>query len=206
MIFSLPYLLGQIPTSLRDPRGFALQLIALDMPRSARWQLLFVSAVIGVALTTLNVYRASQSGTSATDPLQMSIEDMILNRPFIHVLLQFSLLVITVFLIYWVGRMARGIGDLPPAILLVAWVEFVLAAIRGVQAVVFFVSPPLAVMVGVFGLGIMFWLLSNFIAELLGFASPFWVLLGILATAIGVMVGVIFLLVLIGLTSGATDV
>ena len=78
-----------------------------------------------------------------------------------------------------------------------------MAAARGLQAIVFFLSPPLAVFVGVFGFILMFWLMSNFVAELHGFASPFWVLLGILATMIGLVAGVSILLAFIGLSSGA---
>jgi len=193
----------QVPFSLRDPRKFARILMMVEMPRSARWQLLGLAVVIGVALTQLNVFLASTDLRGPVDPIQQTVETLILERPIVHAMLQFSILVITVFMMFWVGRMARGIGGFGPAILMVGWIEFVLVVLRCVQAVIWLISPPLAAILGVVSIVLFFWLLSNFTAELHGFASPFWVFLGILGTLVGILVGMSSLMALVGVTSGA---
>jgi hypothetical protein len=116
--------------------------------------------------------------------------------------MQFSVLTIAIFLIHWVGQAAGGQGSFEAAILAVAWIELLMSALRIAQAVIWLASPGLAALVGVLMMVAFLWLLTQFVTELHGFASPLWVLLGILGVALGVLFGLSMILGLLGLSAG----
>jgi hypothetical protein len=195
-------LIPMLVMSLRDPRGFMLGLSTSDMPRQARWELLVLMVILGTVLTQLNVFLAVMGSDAARDPMQAIVEKLILERPLIHALMQFSVLTIAIFLIHWVGQAAGGQGSFEAAILAVAWIELLMSALRIAQAVIWLASPGLAALVGVLMMVAFLWLLTQFVTELHGFASPLWVLLGILGVALGVLFGLSMILGLLGLSAG----
>lgn len=202
MTLSIPMLVPQVIASLRDPRGFTRVLMASTMPRQARWELLVLLVILGTALTQLNVYLALRSSGATNDPMQAIVESVILERPIIHAIMQFSVMTIAVFMIFWVGRAAGGTGSLETSILAVAWIELVLTAIRVAQAIVWLASPALAALFGMLSFVAFFWLLTHFVAELHGFQSPLWVLLSILGVMLGMLFGLSIILGMLGLTIG----
>jgi hypothetical protein len=204
MMLSLSSLPGQVVASLRDPRGFARRLVESQLPRQARWDLLALCVIAGTILTQLNVYLAILGAppSAAEDSMQMVMERLILQRPIIHALLQFGVLFVTVYMIYYVGRAAGGRGSFEASILLVAWIELTMATLRVGQALVWLVSPALAAFVGVLTLIAFLWLLTQFVTELHGFQSPYWVFLGILGTGFAVLFGLTMILGLLGLSLG----
>jgi hypothetical protein len=115
--------------------------------------------------------------------------------------IQLLLLVVMVFAIFWIGRSMGGTGSFEETILLVAWLQFIMVCIQGVQAVSLIVLPSLVgSLIGVAGLVIFMWLLTNFIAVLHGFSSLFQVFVMILVAAFGIAFGLSIILTLIGVT------
>jgi len=156
--------------SLRDPQGAARRLIALDPPMEARWLALLLVSVLAVLETRLAL-------------LGMSADDYggvfgIVANPWLGVPAQaLSLLTIAVA-ITWMGRLFGGRGTFPDALLLVAWLEFLLTLAQAVQMVVMIALPPLGALVALGVMGAFLWLMAQFIATLHGFRSLLKVFLG----------------------------
>ncbi len=156
--------------SLRDPQGAARRLIALDPPMEARWLALLLVSVLAVLETRLAL-------------LGMSADDYggvfgIVANPWLGVPAQaLSLLTIAVA-IAWMGRLFGGRGTFPDALLLVAWLEFLLTLAQAVQMVVMIALPPLGALVALGVMGAFLWLMAQFIATLHGFRSLLKVFLG----------------------------
>ncbi len=156
--------------SLRDPQGAARRLIALDPPMEARWLALLLVSVLAVLETRLAL-------------LGMSADDYggvfgIVANPWLGVPAQaLSLLTIAVA-IAWMGRLFGGRGTFPDALLLVAWLEFLLTLAQAVQMVVMIALPPLGALVALGVMGAFLWLMAQFIAALHGFRSLLKVFLG----------------------------
>lgn len=156
--------------SLRDPQGAARRLIALDPPMEARWLALLLVSVLAVLETRLAL-------------LGMSADDYggvfgIVANPWLGVPAQaLSLLTIAVA-ITWMGRLFGGRGTFSDALLLVAWLEFLLTLAQAVQMVVMIALPPLGALVALGVMGAFLWLMAQFIATLHGFRSLLKVFLG----------------------------
>jgi hypothetical protein len=83
-----------------------------------------------------------------------------------------------------VGRWRGGLGRLEDAVILVAWLQFVLLVVQVAQLVAYVVLPPVGDVLGFVGLVLFFWLMTSFVVELHAFTSPGRVFFGILATII----------------------
>ena len=77
-----------------------------------------------------------------------------------------------------IGRRAGGSGTFPDALLLLAWLQFVMIAVQIAQLVVLLVVPPLFGLVTMASLAIFMWLLVNFTMALHGFTSALKVAVG----------------------------
>lgn len=201
MNLSLPFLVPHILTSLRDPRRFARDLFAMNLPREVCWRLLMLVSLLGVFVNhfgTLLTIDLDATPRDAMSAVVLMNAQMIVSNPFVHATTVLSLLVIVVYVTYWAGRWPGGTGAFPDAILTVAWVSFVWTALAALQLVIWIVSAQLAGLASLAIFILCLWLLTNFVAELHGFQSLVLVLAGIIASFIGVVIGLSFLFTLIG--------
>lgn len=164
--------------TLRDPRATARRLMQMGVPMEARWTALVLMAVGSALLTHLGM------------GMMLASEDMgstiALPSPLATAVTQFGVLVTTSAVAALVGRWAGGTGRFADAVLLMAWLQFVLLAVQVVQMVLLMATPPLGAMVGYLALGLFFWLLTAFVAELHGFRSLGMTFLGVIVTVLGV--------------------
>lgn len=163
MTLSLQTLLPMVWRTITNPREGAEEVLALGVPRQALWTILLLVLVLSIILgqiTTLLV--ATAAGVTVQGPLA---------NPMITGVLQFALLVVTIYAIHFIGRSMGGKGSIDEAILLVAWLQFVMVCIQVVQTALMLILPPLASIVGIVGLVLFMWLLTNFIAVIHGFRS-----------------------------------
>ena len=58
-----------------------------------------------------------------------------------------------------------------PTVLLIAWLQFIMVCIQVVQTALMLIVPPFASLLGIAGLVLFMWLLTNFIAVIHGFRS-----------------------------------
>lgn len=164
-------LLGLLRESLRTPRAVARQLMALGLPAPARWTALALTAVLSAILAhmTFSLLAITAGPDAAAIPAPLTTAAM-----------QGVVLVLTVIGVQLIGRKLGGTGDLLDAVLLIAWLQFILICVQAVQLVAILIVPPLSGMLSVVGLGLFLWLLASFVAEMHGFRSTGRTLVGIL--------------------------
>ncbi|GGD31822.1 YIP1 family protein [Sinisalibacter lacisalsi] len=183
------YLFGMALQTVPEPRKVARDVQNLDLSRAVLWQIL---ALILVVTTILGVIA---SVLFPTDPEAFG---GLFANPLVTGIAQASISVLTVFGIYWVGRMAGGTGSFDQAMLTVIWLHFVLLNIEIGILVLGLFAPGLAMLLWVIGLVLTFWILSHFIAEMHGFNNAGMVFVGILLTMFAAMVVFSIVLAIIG--------
>lgn len=178
MAIDLISLLMAARATAAQPREGARSLIEMDLPAPVGWLGLVLMAVASAALSAVTFVVSGPGG----DPnLDQALTDLFAN-PIQLAIFQAAALVIGAMLIQGVGRMFGGQGRFSDAVVLVAWLEFILLLLQFAQLVVLLISTPLAAALGMFGLVLFLWLLTNFIAELHGFKSllaVFFVIIGV---------------------------
>ena len=186
MEFSLPVLVSLLRETLTAPRTVARQLMALGLPMSARWMALALIAALSALLGHLTL--AIMTGGMAN----------LLTGPVTFAVFQYGVLVVTAVLIHQIGAWRGGTGGFADALLLVIWLQFVLLCLQLGQLVAALVLPPLSDIIGILGIGLFFWLLTNFVAELHGFRALGRVFVGIIlsfvvvATVLALVFGGLF--------------
>lgn len=163
--------------TLRDPRSAARQILLMGVPLQARWMALVLMAVGSALLTHIGM------------AMMMSADEMgaafAMPSPVATAMTQLMVLVLSAALATTVGRWRGGTGRFADALLLIVWLQFVLLALQVLQMVLLLLLPPLGMFVGYASVGIFFWLLTCFVAELHGFRSLGLTFLGVILTVIG---------------------
>ncbi|KMW56886.1 hypothetical protein AIOL_001843 [Candidatus Rhodobacter oscarellae] len=194
-------LLGQVNEGLRDPRGTMRWLASLDLSRGGQWQVLLLSALIAALANHVGLLMTVDFSITPRDPIEELVlqnATMMARQPFVHAIVFASMLVISVFMLYWVSRMCGGTGGFGAGILLIAYVNFIHTVLFLGQLAIFVLSPPLASLAGIAVLVLTFWVFTSAISELHGFRSLFRIFVMILMTAFGCLFGLIFLLTIVG--------
>ncbi|MBJ3763013.1 YIP1 family protein [Maribius pontilimi] len=192
-LLSIPNLAGLVRDTLRAPRPTFARLMALKIDRVTLWQTLLLVVVLSIFVGEVsNLVLVAMLPADGARPLLLT--------PLTLGLIQMAILVVSVFLIDWIGRSFGGKGRFPDAILAVAWVQFIMMCLQILQFVAMLLVPPLAGLILLAGMVLFFWLLTNFIAELHGFDNLGKVFGMIVMVLIGVALGLSFLLTLVGVT------
>ncbi len=160
--------------SVQSPRAGARYLLDLNLPLNARWLMFWLVATAAAVLThvgfsLLPVESTQFMAAAMTSPIRTAA-------------LQAGFLLLTVLGVYHVGRSRGGKGNFADALLLVSWLQVILLGLQVAQIAALLVLPPVAEIIGVVGLVLSFWLLTQFIMELHGFTSAARVFLGIIVT------------------------
>jgi hypothetical protein len=177
--------------TISNPRAAAARLKALDLPVQTGWTAMLLVSVASAFLGFIGFMASPAQG----DPGVAAM----FGSPLRTALIQFSVLALTGFLAYWVGRRFGGTGTPAQALVLVAWVQVPPIALQIVQLVVMVLAPGLAPLVGIVGFALYAVLLTLFVAELHGFRSGVAVFFGILVVGFLVALVAAFLFaILIG--------
>lgn len=192
MTLDLPTLLRLAWDSVRAPREGARAIMQTAIPRSARWEALLLVVVVSVILGQISTYLMHGAPGPVFAPF--------LANPVMSGIVQMSLTVIMVFAVYWIGAAMGGNGDFGDAILLIAWMQFIMICLQVIQFAAMILLPPLASLIGIAGFVLFFWLLTNFVAELHGFASLGKVFLMVIVSMLGAAFALSVLLSIIGVT------
>lgn len=174
MDLTLANILDLVRFTLQNPREGARAVMGLGLPVGARWWALLLMAVASTLLThvSLAMLPAEQRAMLAG----------VIDSPLRTAVLQAVVMVGIVLATYWIGRMRGGSGSLPDAVIVIAWLQFILLCLQGVQVAAQVLLPVLADIIGIVGLVAFLWLLTNFVAELHGFRSFWLVLVGVVAS------------------------
>lgn len=163
--------------TLRDPRQAVSDLLAEAVPLQARVLGLFLVSVLAAALSSIQIGVQAVS----VDPLIVALTA----NPLRAAVLQSVSLGLTVLMIHGIGRAFGGRGNLPDALLIVVWLQFLMLGAQLLQLVTELLSPALAGVVALLSLGLFLWLMTSFIAALHGFRSLGLVFIGLIASALG---------------------
>lgn len=175
--------------SLEDPRAGIRQLLALGIPLPARTVGLLLMAVASALLMHLGFIIFPVTD----DPLAAYL----MQSPLRTAVMQWVVLSVSVILIFRIGRAAGGRGNLPDTLLTMVWLQVIMLGVQVLQLLLLILLPPLAGILSLAGIVLFLWLMTNFIAELHGFASRLAVLAGILVTSFAVAMVLVFLLLMI---------
>jgi uncharacterized PurR-regulated membrane protein YhhQ (DUF165 family) len=162
--------------TLRAPRAGAAHLLRLNFAPMVGWMALLLMAISSTILTHLSLGALPSEAQEAWTGL--------FGGPVRTAMLQWVVLLVTVHTIHKLGVWRGGRGDLTGAVVLVAWLQFILLLLQVGQLLAEVILPPLAGILGTVGLVAFFWLLTNFIAELHGFKSLALVFLAVIVTSI----------------------
>lgn len=125
----------------------------------------------------------------------------LVRNPLLLAIVDYMVLLITVVLVHVIGRMFSGRGRFEEAVMLVAWLQFVMICFQIAIAFVSWVLPPLANPSAFAANLFAVWLLARFVAVLHGFRSHWGVLGGIVLAALVVAFIMGLLLGLLGLSN-----
>lgn len=191
MAIDLPHLLMAARDTVQMPRAGARALINMNLPVNVGWLGVILMAVASAALSAVTFVLSPPSSDPA---MEQALTGMFAN-PIQLAVFQTVALIIGAMLIYRVGRMFGGAGRFADALVLIGWLEFVLLLLQAVQLALLLISTPLAAALGMFGLVLFLWLLTNFIAELHGFRSLLAVFFAIIGTTLVVSFAAAILIV-----------
>jgi len=189
----LPRRLGaMIWQSAVDPAQVGRFLVGLNLPRSILWQALVLVTVLSVLLVALT-QGAVPEGPAAPGgggPLVLS--------PFTYAVILGSSLVLLVFALHFTGAGLGGTGEFGGALTLIVWLEVLAMVFRVIVAGVALILPALSGIASAIGLGLLVWVLINFINVLHGFESLWKSAFTLLVALVGISIGVTVFLTLIG--------
>jgi len=163
MEFSLKSLLSLARETVIAPRQGARAVINLGLSASFGWLALLLMAVASALFTHLTL--------ALLPPAEVQMLGSAISSPFRTALMQWGVMLLSVQAIYHIGRWRGGTGQLRDAVMLMAWLQFILLCLQVLQLVAQVLLPPVSELLGLIGLALFFWLMTNFIAEMHGFRS-----------------------------------
>lgn len=182
-------LLTMVRDTIRAPREGALAIMRIGFSPAVGWMALMLMAVASTLLTHLSFAMMPAEAREFWAAAMSS--------PVRTAIMQWVVLLISVHAIHKIGRWRGGMGSLDQTVLLVAWLQFILLCVQIVQLVVQTLVPPMADLIGLLGLVLFFWLLTNFVATLHGFRSLALTFVGILITIFAVAMILAFIFALL---------
>ncbi len=191
MNFDVKGLVSAAVDTVRDPREGARRVMAVQIPRRSRWEAVLLVVVLSVLLSELTLLLGSASGG-------MMMGGGLLHNPLAMGALQLAVLMVLIWGMYVLGRLAGGTGSLDDAIMLVVWLQAIMLGLQVVQLAAMLLLPPLASLIGLGGILLFFYLLTMFTTELHGFNSPGAVFIAILGAMVGFIMVLSFILALFG--------
>lgn len=179
--------------TVKDPRGAAEWVVAQNVERSVLWMAL-------VLATALNALLFGVSNFLFPTNMDMPLVGLFSN-PLLYAMAQGGGLVITVFVLTWVGGMMGGRGSLGDVLIVLTWLQFMRVAAQALVIGVGVILPALGGLLSLAILVLSIWILLNFINVAHGFGSLGKAFLVLFLSALGVSFGISILLTLIGVSA-----
>lgn len=193
MTWTVGNILGLVGLTLRDPREGASTILSFAPHPTVIWQMLLLIVIVSIILGEIAAALILGSGRGVAEtPLSLS--------PFSAVFVHGGALVLVVVAIHWVGRVLGGTGSFQESLLLMTWMQFIFVVLQVAQTIALLVIPIVAELIGIGALLMFFWLLTNFIAVVHGFRSLGMVFVGMILSAIGIVLGLSILLAVLGVS------
>lgn len=171
--------------TLTAPRATAARIMAMNPPDDARWLGFVIVVVLSVLVGQVSILVLGEGGFGGSMIFMAVFQTMILLG--------------LVVAVQGIGRLAGGKGTFPDALLLLAWLQFVMIAVQILQLVAMVLVPLLFGFATMLALAVFMWLLVNFTMALHGFTSAVKVVVGTVFSFFGLAVVLAIVLSVLGL-------
>ena len=194
MGMSVGSLQALVVETLTSPDTAARRLFALPLSFGEAWQAMALSCLLSALSTQIVLLLAP--------PEEAAFLSALIGGPVKLTVVLAVGSVCMALAIHWIGRGFGGSGTLRGSALLITWIQILMLILQVVQVVFGLILPVLAAAVGLFGLVLVYFLLTRFILVLHGFQSGFKVFVMIVLSQIGLLVALLIILRLIDVTLG----
>lgn len=168
-------------TSITDPATAARQLLAFSVPREALWTALVLMAVLNAAIFTLsNILLPTPSPFPG-----------LLNSPIAYFGIAAGGLILSIYAIFWIGRILGGTGALEDVMILLVWMQALRVVVQAVALVLVLTVPLLSALLVFAATLVGLYMLLHFVNQAHRFES--------LGRAAGVLIGA-FVAIVLGLS------
>lgn len=174
--------------TLRDPRGTAARLIALDLDLPTIWTALALGAVLNAMIFSVNIMLFP-----TTFPIQG-----LFSNPILYAVAMAGGMVISMHLLTWVGGMMGGQGRLADVTVVLVWLQYLRVAAQALLLLMTILVPALALMAMMVVAFYSIWLMLTFLDVAHRFESLGKAALLLVFTVVGIIMGLSFLIALIG--------
>lgn len=181
----LNYTLLMIRDSIFEPRKAAEHVLNGGIPRDQVWPLLVLVCVLSGIIVQVGMM---------LHPLA-PIDGVVMPGGIMVAFMVGGSILISTAVVTWIGQAFGGHGKMGDVLLLMTWLQLVMVALQVVQTLLGVIALPLSAIFAWVGIGVLLWLMTNFIAVVHGFKSLGVVFAGIIGTAIAL---VLVLSVLLG--------
>lgn len=178
------YLLGMALQSVPEPRKVARDLFAEGLSQRVLWHILALILVISTMLTlVISILAPAPEGAPAMpfSPLTLGLGEA-------------AITVLSVFLIDRIGRAFGGTGSFYQALVTVTWLAALNLLLSLTMVALSLIAPAMALLLLPVGMLALFWILTMFITELHGFATPGMVAAGIIVSFLTTIFVLVFIL------------
>jgi hypothetical protein len=177
--------------TLRNPTAAAELILRWNLPKEALWTAIALVSVIVTMLSTLS---------NMIFPVPAPL-DGIVGNPFMYFVIVAGGFVATVHAIYWTGRMLGGSGDIEDLMVLLLWLQAMRAAAQVGVLILLILMPVLASFLVLFVAAATMWIFVHFISVGLQLNSMIRAFIVLVVGAAALIVGLSFLLSLIGVSA-----
>jgi hypothetical protein len=185
---------GLLVLSLKAPEAAARFLIGLNLPRNILWQLFVLVTILSVLIVVV-------TQGPAPEPVQGEPAIPAIS-PMAYTVILGAALVLFAAALQFAGQILGGAGTFEAAMIIVIWTEAVSTVLRILQATILLVIPGSAGLLTILGVGLMIWVLVNFVNALHRFDHLGKALLTIVIATFGIGLALSLVLAVIG-TAGA---
>lgn len=138
--------------TLRDPKAAGARIISWQIERNTLWMI----AALVVACSTMVTY-GSHLMTPVPEPYATIVE-----QPLRLFAIMAAIFVVSVYLLFWVGRSLGGTGEMEDLLALLVWLQVLRAVAQVVILITVVVAPFLAAFLVLFILIATLWVFLNF--------------------------------------------
>lgn len=177
--------------TLRDPKQAAGQIINMDLPRDVLWMAVAFVAAVNTILSAVS---------NMTFPVPAPLAGLVAN-PLIFFVVVVAGLLLTVYSIFWTGRMLGGQGEVSDLLALIVWLQ-VLRCVAQVAVLVALIAAPFlaSLMVLIAGIATI-WIFVNFVNVGLQLNSAMLAVTVVILGAVVLIIGLTIFLSAIGVSS-----
>lgn len=174
--------------SITDPAEAGRRLIAMAIPRDALW----IGLSLVVVLNTM-IFALSNVLIPGPSPLP----DM-LTYPPVYLAVSGGGLLLSIYSMYWIGRMMGGTGSLDDMMVLLIWMQGLRFLVQTVTLVLVLTFPLLSVILVIASFLVGLFILMHFIDQAHRFASLGRAAAVLIASSLAILLGLSVLVALIG--------